>query len=155
MLFFLTFYFSVSSLKAMGRHSFRVTSPSPSNPSRTRHTVCFPRVPCKILLLVFVPEVTTALRARRTCTLYSLAGGQQWLPEGISGLEGQGLSPKEAQQMPTTLQQKLYFKLEKARTSKTKPSVTQDVKLLSFGKASFSWFVMKKPGLLSVLFISK
>ena len=52
--------------------------------------------------------------------LYSLAEGQQWLPEGISGLEGQGLSPKAAQQMPTTLQQKLYFKIEEAQTSKNK-----------------------------------
>lgn len=80
----------------------------------------FPKSSMKILLLVFIPEATTALRAYRICMLYSLAEGQQWLPEGISGLEGQGLSPKEAQQMPTTLQQKLYFKIEEAQTSKNK-----------------------------------
>ena len=147
--FFLTFYYSVSSLKAMGRCSFGFTSSSLSNPNRTRDTVSqeFHVNSCSwFSFLQWQPHSGHTEYAR--CTAW------QRVSSG-SLKEFRGYHPKKPNRCPLHYNRNFTLKTRKHRQAKTKLSVIQDVKIPSFGKASFSWLVMKELGLLSVLHISK
>lgn len=64
-----------------------------------------------------------------------LMEGQQWLPEGISGVRrARAITPKKPNRCPLHYNRNFTLKLRKHRQAKTKLSVIQDVKIPSLGR---------------------